>query len=170
MLAACAAEQLRPSEWLRRAVRRALEGQQEGAGNAGAPSGAVSRLPAPVAPGRGIHVELDAAASQLLDDFVVRGHYRTRVAALRALLEGLAPAKGSDLADAAKALGLSNHSLVNLSRDLSRVLSRIDEGVSPAAVAQRLAIERAVEGAWEHLRVASELVALLRRSVTEDKE
>ncbi|MEK8034242.1 hypothetical protein AACH06_25735 [Ideonella sp. DXS29W] len=164
---ACESEGVKPSEWLRRAVRQAL-GDASPEASEGAPAGASAEPQAGrTAPGRGVHIELDAAAAEVLDGLVARGEYRSRVAALRALLDGVGAVGGGDgegLSAALRALVTSNNSLVYVSRDLANVAKLMaarssDAGAIP--VAWRLEVETAVKAARDHVQVAGKLIERL---------
>jgi Arc/MetJ-type ribon-helix-helix transcriptional regulator len=163
---ACDAEGVKPSEWLRRAVRQALGSASEAA--EGAQAGAAAEPQAGrTLPGRGVHIELDPAAAEVLDGLVARGEYRSRVAALRALLDGIGAVGGGDgegLSAALRALVTSNNSLVYVSRDLANVVKHLQARSSDAGaipVAWRLEVEGAVKAARDHVQAAGKLIERL---------
>jgi hypothetical protein len=120
---------------------------------------------------------LDASATAKLDRITESGGFRTRAAALRALLDGVnlnvdsgaattgATDKASSpgIAQAVQALGESNHYLVAIARqlrDLAKTIEAADKAKLTAAVGAELG--QAVQQTRKHLQVAAVLVGELR--------
>lgn len=146
-----AAAGIGPSTWIRELVRRELDGK--------APTPAANPVTPPSEPV--YRAWLDASLTTKLDLLTERGGFRTRVAALRALLEGVNLTAGSSPGEAVRALGLSNHRLVAIGRNVNQIAKALHAGGS-AGAADRLVLDETVQAVHKHLDLAATLVAELR--------
>ena len=164
--AASAAAGVGPSTWLRDLVRRELSGAQ----NAAAPA------PMPAEETSGVYrAWLDADATAKLDRITQAGGFRSRAAALRGLLDGVnvnVGARGTvGIAEAVQALGLSNHQLVAVSRQMSELAKTATSGnpKQPTA-ADRPALNQSLQSIRAHLDLAAVLVGKLRPMLKSKKD
>lgn len=170
VLARSAATGVRPSEWVRQALQRALEGPEEAAEVDGRVTGALvaGDEPVGVVSGRGPGVYrawFDAAQTAKLDLIVARTGRRSRVKALHALLDGVqlgAEASAANLGDAVQALARSNHELVAVGRNLNQVAKSLNAYPGKTTTADRMAIEVVLATLRGHLDDAARLVTELR--------
>ena len=148
-----AAAGIGPSTWIRELVRRELSAE--------APAPATRPVAPPSEPV--YRAWLDAPLTAKLDVLTERGGFRTRAAALRAMLEGVnvGQAAGSSLGEAVRALGLSNHRLVAIGRNVNQIAKALHAG-DAASVADRLALDEEVQAVRKHLELAATVVAELR--------
>ena len=106
---------------------------------------------------------LDGELTAKLDLMTERGGFRTRAATLRAMLEGV-NVGGADvsLSEAVEALGLSNHRLVAIGRNVNQIARALHSSGGKALTADRLALDDALQALHKHLDLASALVGELR--------
>jgi hypothetical protein len=153
------------STWLRELARRELDrlAREEGAPAAAeAPQEPTKPKDDPEAQ-PAYRAWLDAGLTTELDAFARRGGFRTRAAALRGLLAGLGGASAAmSTGDAVNALGESNDHLAAIRRSLVQISRSLNEGATRLTVAERLALDRAIDRVEEHLGVAAPLVGGLR--------
>ena len=150
-----AAAGLGPSTWIRELVRRELS--TEGSAAITKPD---ARLPAT----EGVYrAWLDAELTTKLDVLTERGGFKTRVATLRALLKGV-NVGDSDVCvgDAVEALGVSNHRLVAIGRNMNQIARALHGAGGKATTADVLAIDDAQRAIQKHLDLAAALVGELR--------
>lgn len=165
-----AVEGVSPSEWVRQALLRALEGPQEPS------SGEVGRVGTPAvvdepqgtdsSRGAGVYrAWFDAGQTAKLDLIVARTGRRSRIKALHALLDGVqlgAEASAANLGDAVEALARSNHELVAVGRNLNQVAKSLNAYPGKTTTADRMAIEVVLATLRGHLEEAARLVTELR--------
>ncbi len=165
------------STWLKELAERDLaaaggaEAMQSDAKKA-APSDAVSA-------GEGVYrAWFDAQDTAKLDALVAREEYRSRAAALRALLDGVGAVGGGEgegLSAVLRALVESNDTLVYVSRDLANMVKLMQgrsSGAGQIPVAWRLEVESAVKAARDHVVTAGKLIerlAPLAKTPSEDE-
>jgi hypothetical protein len=177
VLAAAAAAGVGPSTWLRDLVRREFAGAQQPAseGVDGADG---------IAEGAGVYrAWLDADLTAQLDERRRRDGFRSRAAVLRALIKGvgitaggvpsaaLGPADGASVAPggasvslghAVAVLGVSNHELVAIGRNVSQIAKAMRVGERSERVIDRIRIEEAVATINRHVESASQVLGVLR--------
>ncbi len=106
---------------------------------------------------------LDGELTAKLDLLTERGGFRTRAATLRAMLEGVNVGGANvSLSDAVEALGLSNHRLVAVGRNVNQIARSLHGSGGKALTADRLALDEALQALHKHLDLASALVGELR--------
>lgn len=156
---ASAAAGVGPSTWLRELVRRELHAH--GAVHSKAP--AVPETPAPHPDRTAVYrAWLDADLTAKLDRVTEQGGFRTRAAALRGLLEGVAMSGGSSTGDAVHALGLSNHQLVAIGRNINQIAKSLHAAPGKTGASERIALDAAVSAIHKHLELTAVLVGELR--------
>ena len=164
--AASAAAGVGPSTWLRDLVRRELSSA----------SSTTPTAPTPVEETSGVYrAWLDAAATATLDRITQAGGFRSRAAALRGLLDGVNVNVGTrgtvGIAEAVHALGLSNHQLVAVARQMSELAKAAASGSSKQpTVVDRLALNQSLQSIRAHLDLAAILVGELRPMLKSRKE
>lgn len=167
---ASAAAGVGPSTWLRDLVQRELSGV-----SAAAPS-----MPAAPAtsttddePAGVYRAWLDAAATAKLDRLAEAGGFRNRASALRGLLNGVNIGVGANgaagVAEACQALGLSNHHLVAIARQLTE-LSKAAPSPSRLAGTDPADLTGTVQSIRKHLEIAAILVGELRPMLKSKKD
>lgn len=141
------------SSWVRALVQREL-----------GESGQIASIPTRRTSQRAVYrAWLESDLVDKLDQLAGERGLRTRAAALRAVLEGLTPAGGGvTLADAASALGASNHHLVAIGRNLNQVARSLNAYPGRTTTADRLALVQAEQQIRTHLEQASVLLGQLR--------
>ena len=174
VLAAAAAAGVGPSTWLRDLVRREFAGAQQPA----------SEGVDGVAEGAGVYrAWLDADLTAQLDERRRRDGFRSRAAVLRALIKGVgitaggvpsaalsasdgasvAPGGASvSLRDAVDVLGVSNHELVAIGRNVSQIAKAMRAGERSERVIDRIRLEEAMATIHRHVESASQLLGVLR--------
>lgn len=164
VVALSAAVGLGPSTWLRELVRREVEG-------GGAPTDAgVVTVPKAKSPAV-YRAWLDADLTAALDAITQTGGFRNRTAALRAILKNVGlPGSGSSTAEAVRAMGISNHHLVALGRNLNQIAKALHAAPGKTTSAERIELEEAAKAIYKHLEVASRLVGELRPMVKTKQE
>ena len=170
--AASAAAGVGPSTWLRDLVRRELETAAPVLCAAPAPAAdkALAQGPDPTNVYR---AWLDAPLTAKLDQVIQGSGFRTRAAALRALIEGVNVGAGGGvgMADAVQALGLSNHHLVAIGRTLSalaRGMPSSDAEANPST--SDPALSATLHVIHQHLHLAAVLVGELRPMLKSQKD
>ena len=150
-----AAAGIGPSTWIRELVRRELSVD-------GLP--AVTKLAASGPASENVYrAWLDAELTAKLDLLTERGGFRTRAATLRALLEGVNVGDANvSLSDAVEALGVSNHHLVAIGRNINQIAKALYGAGRKATTADVLALDEAVGAIHKHLDLAATLVGELR--------
>ena len=150
-----AAAGLGPSTWIRELVRRELSAE-------GLPT--VTKPDAVVPAAEGVYrAWLDAELTSKLDVMTERGGFRTRVATLRALVEGVNVGDSNvSLGDAVEALGASNHRLVAIGRNVNQIAKALHVAGGKATTADVLALDEALRAIHKHLDLAATLVGELR--------
>lgn len=113
---------------------------------------------------------LDADLTADLDAITQTGGFRNRSAALRGILKNVGLA-GSDssTADAVRALGVSNHHLVAVGRNINQIAKALHALPGQTTAAERIELEEAVKAIHQHLNVASRLVGELRPMLKTEK-
>lgn len=146
---------LGPSTWIRDLVRRELSAE-------GPP--AVTKPDAGVPASEGVYrAWLDAELTAKLDLMTKRGGFRTRVATLRALVEGVNVGDSNvSLGDAVEALGASNHRLVAIGRNVNQIAKALHGAGGKATTADVLALDDALRVIHGHVDLAANLVGELR--------
>lgn len=164
--AASASAGVGPSTWLRDLVRRELSGAPNAAPTA----------PTPAEETTGVYrAWLDADATAKLDRITQAGGFRSRAAALRGLLDGVNVNVGAQgtvgIAEAVQALGLSNHQLVAIARQLSQ-LAKAATSADPKqpAGADSAALPQVLQSIRTHLDLAAVLVGELRPMLKSKKD
>ena len=151
-----------PSTWLRQLVRRELaHPSAEGSVRA---QPAIGDETEGVSQGQGVYrAWLDAGLTAKLDLLTEGGRFRSRAAALRALLNGvnMGSTAPDSLPTAVDQLGLSNHRLVTIARNVNQIANALNDG-RPSTVASRLALDEAVGTIHAHLEAVAVLVGELR--------
>jgi len=164
-LAASAAAGLTLSTWLRQVVVREL--------------GDASAQPAQKAPAKplpepsGAQVWLDEVNAAKLDELTERGAFRTRAAALRAVLDGInlsADDGGHSVADAVNALGISNHHLVTIGRKIDRICKSVDAEPGKTNISERLSLEESVQLIANHVELAARVISEVRPKLKSKRE
>ena len=150
-----AAAGLGPSTWIRELVRRELSAE-------GSP--AVTKPDTVVPAAEGVYrAWLDAELTTKLDVLTGRGGFRTRVATLRALVEGVNVGDSNvSIGDAVAALGASNHRLVSIGRNINQIAKALHGASGKATTADVLAFDDALRAIHRHLDLAAALVGELR--------
>lgn len=166
--AASAAAGVGPSTWLRDLVRRELETAAPVLCAALTPGADKAATQAPV-----YRAWLDAPLTAKLDQVIQGSGFRTRAAALRALIEGVNVGAGGGvgMADAVQALGLSNHHLVAIGRTLSalaRGMPSSDAEANPST--SDPALSATLHVIHQHLHLAAVLVGELRPMLKSQKD
>ena len=170
--AASAAAGVGPSTWLRDLVRRELETAAPVLCADPTPAADKAAAQAPD-PTNVYRAWLDAALTAKLDRVTHGGGFRTRAAALRALIEGVNVGAGGGvgMAEAVQALGLSNHHLVAIGRTLSALARGMPSGDAEANPSTSdPALSTALQAIHRHLRLAAVLVGELRPLLKSQKE
>lgn len=118
---------------------------------------------------------LDAAITAKLDRLTEANGFRTRAATLRALIEGVRigggggnDGGGPSASDAVRALGVSNHHLVAIGRNVNQIAKSLHAS-GKVTTADRLALDEAVRVIHEHVAIASALVGELRPMFKREK-
>lgn len=153
-----AAAGLTLSAWLRPLVQRALTDHEPTGEPSASPSTAM-----PEGPARRLWMDPDLAAQ--VDAMCQAGGFRTRVALLRALLaghRGTTSDVASHLGDAITQLTTSNFQLVGLGRNLNQIAKSLNTYPGKTTLAERRAIEQAVETIRAHLELSARVVGDLR--------
>lgn len=150
-----AAAGLGPSTWIRELVRRELSAE-------GSP--AVTKPDAVVPAAEGVYrAWLDTELTTKLDLLTVRGGFRTRVATLRALVEGVNVGDSSvSLVDAVEALGASTHRLVAIGRNINQIAKALHGAGGKARTGDVIALDDALRVIYGHVDLAANLVGELR--------
>ena len=159
VVALSAAAGVGPSTWLRELVRREVEG-----GAARADTGV---LAAPKAKSQSVYrAWLDADLTAELDAITRTGGFRNRTAALRAILKNVGlQGTDSSTADAVRAVGVSNHHLVAIGRNINQIAKALHAAPGKTTASERIELEEAAKAIHKHLEVASRLVGELRPMV-----
>lgn len=157
----CAAASQTPSTWLRALIQRELASDP-------------TRPPKPLPrPRRAVTYRpwLEAELVDKLDRLCATSGFRSRTAAVRAVLDGVnVGAGGGGLGEAVTALSLSNHQLVALGRNLNQVARSLNAYPGKTTVADRQALERTGTAIRAHLEQASRLLAELRPMLKPPKD
>ena len=142
-------------------------------------SGASSAAPPALTPAEettGVYrAWIDADATAKLDRITQAGGFRSRAAALRGLLFGVNVNVGTrgtvGISEAVQALGMSNHQLVAIARQLSE-LAKAANVVDPKQVggADSANLLQALQSIRTHLDVAAVLVGELRPMLKSKKD
>ena len=157
VVALSAAAGVGPSTWLRELVRREVEG----AAISGAEPG--DALVQACAAKPVYRAWLDANLTAGLDEVARRGGFRNRTAALRALVKGVsASSAASSTGEAVRALGVSNHQLVVIGRNVNQIAKALHAAPGKTTAAERIELEEAVRAIHRHLDLAARLVGELR--------
>ncbi len=154
-----AASGVGPSTWIRELVRRELSAD-------GAPAITKAAAKADTAAPASENVYrawLDAELTAKLDVLTERGGFRTRAATLRAVLEGVNVGDANvSVSGAVEALGISNHRLVAIGRNINQIAKALHGSGGRATTADVLALDEALMAIHEHLDLAAVLVGELR--------
>lgn len=107
---------------------------------------------------------LDANLTAKLDRVTQQGGFRSRAAALRALLDGIemSASAGASTGEAIRALGSSNHHLVAIGRNINQIAKALHAAPGKTRSAERIALDEAVIAIHKHLELAAVLVGQLR--------
>lgn len=154
-----------PSTWLRDLVHREV-------GRIGAADGRIAEAADPEASEHGPYrTWLDAGLTAKLDRVKEANGFRTRPAALRALLEGIrvAGGGGASTEDAVREIGESNSRLVAIARNVNQIAKSLQSG-GKLLTADRIALDEAVLAIHKHVEVAALLVSELRPMLKREKK
>ena len=158
-----AAQRMTPSAWIRETLAARLATQDRAALDAQAqPSADPTADPTP-----DYQALFTRAEAAKLDAIVVSTGRRSRIAVLRALLDGVdlgtqgqAPSTtGATLFDATEALRSSNFALVPVGRNLNQVAKSLNAYPGRTSTAERMTIEQTVSAVSKHLDRAARLIA-----------
>lgn len=146
-----------PSTWIRELVRRELSAD-------GSPEGLPMAAKAVATASDSVYrTWLDGELTAKLDLLTERGGFKNRASTLRAILEGVNVGSANvSLSEAVEAMGLSNHYLVAIGRNVNQVARALHGSGDKALTADRIALDEALRAIHKHLDVASALVGELR--------
>lgn len=163
---AAAASAVKPSAWIRSAVRSQLAAQS----SSSTPMGDLLNT-AGTDPARGPGVYrawFNREQTAKLDDLVACSGRRSRIHVLHALLDGVqltpggSEAHGAGLADAVQTLVRSNHELVAFGRNLHQIARSLQTHPGRTTAADRLALDDALKSVRTHVEAGARLAAELR--------
>ena len=162
-----AAQRMTPSAWIRETLAARLATQDRAVLDTQAQPSAEPRADSTPAPTPDYQALFTRAEAAKLDAIVASTGRRSRIAVLRALLDGVdlgtqgqAPSTtGATLFDATQALRSSNFALVPVGRNLNQVAKSLNAYPGRTSTAERMTIEQTVSAVSKHLDRAARLIA-----------